>query len=93
MAGSGTTWGSGGAARHARGGGIGRAGDLLVAGGGRMRWRRGLIYWSREEREKRSSSGWPGGSREGADCEGIDGGRWRSWVGSGRSEGIPRKIL
>ena len=34
-----------------------------------------------------------GRSREGADCEGIDGGRWRSWVGSGRSEGIPRKIL
>ena len=54
-----------------------------------------VVRLAGDEARKRGflSAGTPRIEREEADCEGIDGGRWRRGVGSGKSEGIPRKIF
>ena len=52
-----------------------------------------VVRLAGDEARKRGfvSAGMPRIEREEAGCEGINGGRWRCWIGSGRSEGIPRK--
>lgn len=56
--------------REGLGGGTGLK-LLLVAGLRKTRWGGGARdrSWLREERERRSSSGWPGGSRGGVGCQ------------------------